>query len=115
MDLKNIYSETPDIMPEELFEDILINKHFRLERIVSRGHATPEGQWYDQAADEWVILLQGEAGLSFEGDERIRQMTAGDYIYIPAHVRHRVAWTKENEKTVWLALHFVTQKDEENV
>jgi cupin 2 domain-containing protein len=25
---------------------------------------------------------------------------------IPAHARHRVAWTDPKEKTIWLAIHF---------
>jgi cupin 2 domain-containing protein len=29
----------------------------------------------------------------------------GDYLHIPAHLRHRVEWTAENEVTVWLAVH----------
>lgn len=78
---------------------------FKLERIVSAGHSTPEGEWYDQDRDEWVILLTGSAGLSFEGEDGIRAMKPGDYVLIPAHTRHRVEWTDRHEKTVWLVLH----------
>lgn len=40
----------------------------RVERIVSQGHVTPPGQWYDQDWDEWVSLLSGAARLRVEGE-----------------------------------------------
>lgn len=77
----------------------------RLERIVSLGHATPPGEWYDQQRDEWVVLLSGAARLAFEGEDGERALEPGDWLWIPAHVRHRVAWTDPHEPSVWLALH----------
>ena len=77
----------------------------QLVRIVSTGQATPEGEWYDQDDNEWVAVLSGRAGLKFEGEDEIRVMSAGDYVDIPAHVRHRVEWTDADAPTVWLALH----------
>lgn len=77
----------------------------RLERIVSLGHATPPGEWYDQERDEWVVLLSGAARLAFEGEDGERQVVPGDWLWIPAHVRHRVTWTHPSEPSVWLALH----------
>ena len=106
MNIYNIYAGIPEVLPGEVFENIIRNDRFKLERIVSSGHSTPEGQWYDQDTDEWVILLVGEAGLHFEGEKAPHTLKPGDYIHIPAHVKHRVAWTKENEKTVWLAIHY---------
>lgn len=82
----------------------------RLERIVSRGHASPEGFWYDQATDEWVMLAAGNAGLIFEGEEQARIMAPGDWVFIPAHARHRVEWTDPENDTVWLALHLAPEE-----
>jgi len=31
-----------------LFEKIIQNGSFKLERIISKGHSTPKGKWYDQ-------------------------------------------------------------------
>lgn len=76
-----------------------------LERIVSFSQATPPGQWYDQAWDEWVVLLQGSAGLRLEGDDEAIELMAGDFVMLPAHLRHRVDWTDPQVPTVWLALH----------
>jgi cupin 2 domain-containing protein len=89
---------------------LLEHPDFTLERIVSTGQSTPEGEWCDQDRDEWVILLAGSAGLSFEGEEEIKIMKPGDYVLIPAHTRHRVAWTDEKGQTVWLALHYRPQQ-----
>ena len=77
-----------------------------LERIVSTGQSTPAGEWYDQGKDEWVILLSGGAGLFFEGDEEVKVMRPGDYVFIPARRRHRVEWTDARVPTVWLALYY---------
>lgn len=78
----------------------------RLERIVSTGHATPPGEWLDQARDEWVVVLRGSAGLRFDGEPAPRVMRAGDHVLIGAHRRHRVEWTDASEPTVWLAVHY---------
>jgi len=106
MGIKNLFSNIPDSVPEEIFEPLLETKNMRLERIISDGQATPQGEWYDQDTDEWVLLLQGSAGLFFEGEKEARAMKPGDYILIPAHKRHRVGWTDKQRKTIWLALHF---------
>ncbi len=74
-------------------------------RIVSYDHAMPEDRWYDQSDDEWVIVLQGGAKLAFDDGSGPVDLFAGDYLYIPAHRRHRVAWTDPVGPTVWLAVH----------
>ena len=102
----NIFSEIPDSPIDEIFEILLISDHFKLERIISSGQATPPGEWYDQDMNEWVILLSGSAGLLFEGEEEVIIMHPGEYVHIPAHKRHRVEWTDPERKTVWLALHY---------
>ena len=76
----------------------------RIERIVSQGHASAEGFWYDQPQAEWVTLLSGEAILRFEG-ETPRILRPGDWLLIPAHARHRVDWTSDTQPTIWLAVH----------
>ncbi len=78
----------------------------KIERIVSTGQASPPGFWYDQDLDEWVVVLRGRAGLEFEDRDELVEMRAGDWISIPAHERHRVAWTSTDEPTVWLAVHY---------
>lgn len=89
----------------EVFETLLERPGLRLERIESHGEATPVGDWYDQADDEWVVLLCGAAGLRFEGDAAVHTLAPGDYVFIPRHRRHRVEWTSAAAPTVWLALH----------
>lgn len=77
----------------------------RIERIVSTGQATPPGFWYDQDWTEWVFLISGSASLQIEGEDAPRILHAGNYVEIPAHVRHRVEWTDADQPTVWLAVH----------
>lgn len=101
----NLFSGIPASLPAERFDTLLQAGTCRLERIVSIGHATPPGEWYDQDRDEWVVLLQGQAGLRFAGEDAARTLTPGDYLWIPAHRRHRVEWTSENPPAIWLALH----------
>ena len=103
---KNISGNIPAGLPDELFEEILTGNAFKMERIVSRGHASPEGCWYDQDENEWVIVLQGSAGLRFEGKEELVVLHTGDYIRIPRHHKHRVEWTDTDCETVWLAVHY---------
>lgn len=77
-----------------------------MERIISRGHASGQDFWYDQEDNEWVILLQGSASLSFEGEKEPVVLHPGDYIQIPPHYKHRVEWTDPACETVWLAVHY---------
>ncbi|MEN8259112.1 MAG: cupin domain-containing protein [Pseudomonadota bacterium] len=106
MNVGNLYSGIPKALPTERFDDLINTPGLRLERIVSRGHATPVGQWYDQDRAEWVVLLKGAAGLRFEGTADMINLKPGDYLHIPPHVRHRVEWTAAETETVWLALYF---------
>ncbi|MDP2904196.1 MAG: cupin domain-containing protein [Methylovulum sp.] len=104
--LANIFSAIPDGLPEELFECLLKQDNILIERIISKGHITPEGQWYDQAWDEWAILIQGQATLCFGGQQnKLVSLAAGDYLLIPAHTKHRVEWTPAGLSTIWLAIH----------
>jgi cupin 2 domain-containing protein len=90
----------------EITENLLDGQDFRLERIVSMGQRTPDGEWYDQSADEWVALLTGKAQLRFEGSNDVINLDAGDYLNIPAHRRHRIEWTAPSEPTIWIAIHY---------
>jgi cupin 2 domain-containing protein len=99
----------PSALTEEACETLAESGSVRIERIVSNGQATPEGEWFDQARDEWVLVLAGSAGLLFEGAQEAQRLVAGDYTLIPAGCRHRVAWTDPTVKTVWLAVHFAAR------
>ncbi len=101
----NIFENIPADLPEELVETLTEGGGVRIERIVSRGHCSPEGFWYDQDSDEWVIVLTGGAKLLFEGDESTVELKVGDYVHIPAHRKHRVEWTDQSVDTIWLAVH----------
>ena len=102
---QNIFENIPNELKEELFEDIIKKDGLKIERIVSYGHTTDKFEWYEQKNDEWVILLQGEAILSFE-DEPDISLHVGEYINISAMKKHKVSWTRPNEKTIWLAVHY---------
>ena len=104
--MNNLFAQIPRDLPDERTEALVETASVRVERIVSAGQATAPGRWYDQEWDEWVVLLQGGAGLLFEGDDRMVVMRAGDWIHIPAHRRHRVEWTDPAARTVWLAVHY---------
>lgn len=102
----NVFDGIGEPGKQEQFDTFLETDSFRLERIVSAGHSTPPGEWFDQDRDEWVVVLTGSATLRFEDEKESRQMQAGDFVVIPAHRRHRVERTAPNAKTIWLALHF---------
>lgn len=87
----------------ETVEELLKRPGLRLERIVSRGEASPPDFWYDQEWDEWVLLCQGRAILRYGDGCRI-DLTSGDALTIPAGRRHRLDWVSGD--AVWLALHF---------
>ena len=106
MNAANLLDHLPAHLSEELFTTILQANNVRIERIVSQGHASPPGFWYDQEENELIILLEGSAAVQFEGDAEPVELRRGSYLNIPAHAKHRVAWTDQNEKTLWLAIHY---------
>lgn len=107
---ENLFENLPMSIPKELIQVLTANRHGRIERIVSHGHASPDGFWYDQVEHEWVIVLKGAARLQFE--ETTVDMKPGDFVNIPAHKKHRVEWTTPDEPTVWLAVFFSSVRDE---
>ena len=104
--VSNMLAGMPHQLADELSEPLVITPHLRIERVVSTGQASPPGFWYDQDWAEWVLVLSGAAGLEFEGEAAPRALGAGDCVLIPAHARHRVAWTDAAGPTVWLAVHY---------
>jgi cupin 2 domain-containing protein len=105
-EVRHILSDIPPALSDEVFETIVESDSVRIERIISFGQATQEGEWYNQDRDEWVLVLAGSAGLFFEGAQEPQHLNTGDYTLIPAGCRHRVAWTDPDVRTVWLAVHF---------
>lgn len=106
----NLFENLPTSIPVELIRVLASNRHGRIERIVSHGHASPDGFWYDQDEQECVIVLKGAARLQYE-DTSV-EMKPGDFVNIPAHKRHRVEWTTPDEPTIWLAVFFSSTRDE---
>jgi cupin 2 domain-containing protein len=104
--LRNLFAAIPRELADELVEKLLATDRFAVERIVSRGHRTPPGTWYDQERDEWVLLVEGSAVLRVDGMPAPVALQPGDHLLLPAHTRHRVEWTPPERDTVWLALHF---------
>lgn len=102
---QNVFEGIPTDLSNEVFEPLEDNGKVLIERIISKGHVTPEGQWYDQDRSEWVMVLQGEAKLVFEHAEVVH-LKKGDYITIPAHCKHRVSWTADHPETLWIAVHY---------
>ncbi len=100
----NLLADLPLGLPDELVQVLAAAPGVRIERIVSHGHASPPGFWYDQDEAEWVMVVRGAARLRFE--DKVIEMTPGSFINIPAHRRHRVEWTTPDEPTVWLAVFY---------
>ncbi len=101
----SLIADVPERLEAEQFDQLLRVANIRIERIVSTGQTTPPGEWFDQACDEWVVLITGAAAILLEGEETPRSLGPGDYVFLPAHRRHRVAWTTPERPTVWLAVH----------
>ncbi len=102
--MTNIFDLPSSLPNKELFESLVSADNILIERIISTGQTTPPGEWYDQDRDEWVILLQGSASLAYANGTDIK-LTTGDYLFIPAHQKHRVEYTSSEPPCIWLAVH----------
>jgi cupin 2 domain-containing protein len=101
----NLFAALPATRVSEDFTGLLERPGLRIERIVSHGQSTPAGAWYDQSWDEWVLVVAGGAEVQIEGEATVRVLGPGDYLFLPAGCRHRVAWTDPLRETIWLAIH----------
>ena len=101
----NIFESILEKLEEGLIELLIQHDDVKIERIVSRGHSSPESSWYDQERNEWVIVLEGEARIALEDGQELH-LKAGSHLNIPAHTKHRVTWTKPDTETIWLAVHY---------
>ena len=95
----------PDVQIDsdrEFFETLFTaSGEIRVERIISHGQTTPEGEWYDQEQDEWVMVAEGSARIAYPDGSEV-SLARGDYLFLPRHIRHRVAYT--SAPCVWLAI-----------
>ena len=108
----NLLSNLPEAAAfGEVFETLCATPAARIERIVSRGQTTPPDQWLSQPEAEWVLLLAGQATLTFEGQTEPCRLFRGDYLYIPGGCRHRVEWTDPDQACVWLAVHLSVSQE----
>ena len=101
--VSNLFVDLPKHAGEEWFTSLLEKPHCRIERIVSYGQPSPDGFWYDQAQDEGVLLMSGEAELDLDGESL--KLSPGDHLMIKAGTKHRVVRTSADVPTVWLAVH----------
>lgn len=105
MTIGNLKLAIPVLMPDELFTTLVQGQGVRVERIVSRGHCSPPGFWYDQDESEFVLVIQGRARMEVV-DQGELDLRPGDYLVLPPHQKHRVTWTDPAQDTVWLAVHY---------
>ena len=103
MKVKNIFKDIPKNLSKELFTKIISKNNCKIERIISKRHTTPKNKWYDQDKNEFVIILKGSAELLFFPNKKLK-MKSGDYLNIPANIKHRV--DKTSKKTIWLAVFY---------
>lgn len=101
----NLFETIPAELTNEQFTDLLRHRHVRIERILSKGHTSPESGWYDQDEHEWVLVLQGCGTVEFDNGESTT-LNVGDYLNIPAHTRHKVCYTSPDQVTLWLAVFY---------
>lgn len=98
----NIYELSTLKSDDEIITILAENDHVRIERIISTGQTS---DWYDQEEYEFVLLLEGEANLEFEGDKHY-SMKKGDTLLIAPHQKHRVTYTSTEPPCVWLCVFY---------
>jgi len=103
--MANFFDAIPSDLNAEVFESLVESNNVKVERIISKGHSSPDVGWYEQAQNEWVIVLKGSAIISFDDKPSI-SLSAGDYLNIAALQKHKVSWTAPDTETIWLAIHY---------
>ncbi len=93
-----------DFSKSEFFETLQESSKIKIERIVSKGNSDNVDFWYQQARDEWVILVQGTAKIKFE-DGEILEMLAGEHVFIPRDKKHKIIETSTRPECIWIGVH----------
>jgi cupin 2 domain-containing protein len=83
----------------EVVERLLVLPGVVIEQILSGALDAPLD--FRQEHDEWVVLLAGSASLVVAGEDV--ELEAGDWLFLPAGVQHRVIATAPGSS--WLAVH----------
>ena len=83
----------------ETFTTLLEHKNIKINRIVSSDSL--DEKLYTQEEDEWLVLLEGEATLLLDHEEKT--LKKGDTFFIPSKTPHRILRTQNG--TVWLTVH----------
>lgn len=106
---KNLFDDLVFDKSSEKLETLIENEKVKIEKIITSGQASKKGFWYDQEWDEFVVVLEGSAQITFE----TKQVTLekGDFLYIKAHERHHVSWSDPNIVTLWLAVYIKEDKN----
>lgn len=52
-----------------------------------------------------MLVLSGSARLKLASQQSEVSLSAGEHLFLPAGLKHRVTWTDPDNPTVWLALH----------
>ena len=94
--VKNIFTPVSLAAAGEEFLTLFENPSVKIERIVSHSHSSPENYWYDQADDEWVVVLRGTAILEF-ADGELLTMNVGDSVTIGRHAGEQRARVERDQ------------------
>ena len=105
MKTSNIFEPIPSDMAAEVFEQLVRAENVRIERIISKGHTSPDCGWYEQDENEWVMIIDGNATIEFEDGPPVT-LGKGDHLNIPANCKHKVTWSDPNHITIWLAVFY---------
>ena len=105
---QNLFADAEPPNTGETFTELVLFGGTKIERIVSS--VLPGSEAYDQAHDEWVVLLRGQARLEVAGE--LLELRAGDHLRLPARTRHRVLETSRG--ALWLAVHVAGERATED-
>jgi len=101
---KNLFNDAQPPSQGERFKTLLSHRNLEVERIVSSAHIQPVESVQEQ--DEWVLLLEGQATMTVNGETVT--LASGDHLFLPAGTPHTVE--KTTHGTVWLAVHLHPKK-----
>lgn len=102
MKANNLLAKIPANLDQEVSEVLVNNKAVCIERIISKGHSSPPTGWYDPSKNEWVMVLKGEAIISFENKtEYIYRLLVHDKVIQPIPEASISQQTMRHKLAIW--------------
>lgn len=72
----NLFNDLPTNLPDNFLTTLLNAANIRIERIVSHGHVSPEGFWYNQDEETGALFCSMKRGFNSRREQYCENLSS---------------------------------------